>query len=122
MTRLGVLILVILIVGNTKAIMGDAEIHTISYKNVTRNDSSFAKHGSEDFDGSDKYKLNILFNNITRYICCLRKFDSVSKFSIQIFIISLNYLILIYSLIASIKNNYYHYTCQTAISLVLDIF
>ena len=29
-------------------------------------------------DSSDKSKLNKIFNNITRYVFCLRKFDHVS--------------------------------------------
>ena len=59
-------------------------------------------YGCEIFancDNRDKYKLNKLFNTITRYIFCLRKFDRVSMFSVQIFSMSfenlLNFKVLI---------------------------
>ena len=39
-------------------------------------------------DSSDKIKLTKLFNNITRYIFSLRKFDHVSEFSVQIYSMS----------------------------------
>ena len=38
-----------------------------------------------DCDSIDKNRLNKLYNNITRYIFRLRKFDHVSEFSVQIF-------------------------------------
>ena len=43
-------------------------------------------YGCEIFancDNSDKYKLNLLYNNITRYIYSLRKYDHVSTYYIK---------------------------------------
>ena len=36
-------------------------------------------------DSTDKYKLNKLFNTITRYVFCLRKYDHVCNFSVKLF-------------------------------------
>ena len=36
-------------------------------------------------DNSDKNKLNLLYNNIARYIYGLRKYDHISKFSMSIY-------------------------------------
>ena len=44
-------------------------------------------------DSSDKSKLNKIFNNITRYVFCLRKFDHVSVFSVQIYSMSFDELL-----------------------------
>ena len=41
----------------------------------------------------DKLELNKLFNTITRYVFCLRKFDRVSNFSVQFFSMSLDNLL-----------------------------
>ena len=54
-------------------------------------------------DYYDKCKLNLLFNNITRYIYNLKKFDHVSAFSIKIFSMSFEDL-LKYSFDISTKN------------------
>ena len=40
-----------------------------------------------------KLKLNKLFNTITRYVFCLRKFDHVSNFSVKFFSMSLDDLL-----------------------------
>ena len=44
-------------------------------------------------DSIDKNRLNKLYNNITRYIFRLRKFDHVSEFSVQIFSMSFENLL-----------------------------
>ena len=44
-------------------------------------------------DSTDKYKLNKLFNTITRYVFCLRKYDHVSNFSVKLFSMSFDDLL-----------------------------
>ena len=48
-------------------------------------------------DSSDKSKLNKLFNNITRCIFCLRKFDHVSVLSVKIVSMSFDELLRFFS-------------------------
>ena len=49
--------------------------------------------GCEIYANCDKNRLNKLYNNITRYIFKLRKFDHVSEFSVQIFSMSFENLL-----------------------------
>ena len=44
-------------------------------------------------ESTDKYKLNKLFNTITRYVFCLRKYDHVSNFSVKLFSMSFDDLL-----------------------------
>lgn len=44
-------------------------------------------------DSSSKRKLNVIFNNITRYVYGLKRYDSVHRFSRSLYGISLEYLL-----------------------------